>query len=159
MGIMNSREGISGRWAALSRADRMLLVESLVALCATRVVVLLLPFRRVARALGQVGAEGPAETLPGQRDTARRIGWAVTAVARRVPLDAPCLTQAIAAWWMLKRRHIPGTVYFGVGSAPGRQGRPAFHAWLRCGSIFPTGGDGQGFKTLTTFCGEAARDA
>ena len=58
--------------------------------------------------------------------------------------------QALAARWMLKRRRIPSTLYFGM--AKDEDGRLTAHAWLRSGSQTLTGAEEQdGFTVLATF--------
>jgi hypothetical protein len=59
-----------------------------------------------------------------------------------MPLDATCLTQALAGSAMLARRRIATTIQLGVSkSADGTDGMIA-HAWLRCGDELLTGADG-----------------
>ncbi|MDD2764286.1 MAG: lasso peptide biosynthesis B2 protein [Opitutaceae bacterium] len=144
------------RFMARSQADRLLLLEALCALAWARVLALCLPFRRLAAMLGDLGTAGPEAAPPAHEETARRIGWAVAAMARYVPWDGRCLTQAIAGWRMLARRGIAGTVYLGVSEAPEHGGKMAFHAWLRCGSSFVTGGDGRArYQVLACFSRKA----
>jgi hypothetical protein len=141
---------------ARSRADRWLLLEALCTLALARVLALCLPFRRLAAMFGDVGTEGPDEVPLAHGEIARRIGWAVACMARYVPWDGRCLTQAIAGERMLARRGIAGTVYFGAGKAAEHGGKMAFHAWLRCGSSFVTGGDGRArYQVLACFSRKA----
>lgn len=149
---------VLGRFLARPGAERRLLLEALWALALARALLLVLPFRRLAAMLGQAGLESPAEVTPAQDAIAGQIGWAVAATARYVPWDGRCLTQAVAGWGMLRRRGLSGTVYFGVGKANDPAGRKTFHAWLRCGSRFVTGGDGRLHnQVLTSFARKAAR--
>jgi Transglutaminase-like superfamily len=108
------------------------------------------PFRRIAAWMGTPGAESPATVTSENARIADGIGWAVTALGRRVPWDGRCLAQALAATAMLRCRGVEGTVSLGV-----REGEPAgfeAHAWLRVGSRVVTGGGGhEQFKALTTF--------
>lgn len=138
------------RTVRISGAERWLLVEAMIALLLARGAMALLPFRRIAAWLGTPGAESPATAAPEEIRTAQEVGWAVGAVARRVPWDGRCLVQALAATGMLRRRGLEGTVSFGA-----RQGESAgfdAHAWLRFGSCMVTGGDGQErFQRFTTF--------
>ena len=109
-----------------------------------------LPFRRIARWLGTPGAESPTMATDEEVGTAREVGWAVGAVARRIPWDGRCLAQALAATGMLRRRGLEGTVSFGVSK--GESAEFDAHAWLRMGSCMVTGGPGhQRFKAFTTF--------
>lgn len=128
---------------ARSQGDRLLLFEAFFALALARTIALCVPFRRLAGMFGDLGTEGPANVPPAQEEIAGKIGWAVASMARYVPWDGRCLTQAIAGWRMLARRGIFGTVYLGVSEDPEHAGKRVFHAWLRCGSRFMTGGDGR----------------
>jgi transglutaminase-like putative cysteine protease len=138
------------RYARISGARRRLLWEALAALALAQAAMACLPFRRIAAWLGTPGAESPASATEENIHMAREIGWAVGALARRVPWDGRCLAQALAATGMLRRRGLEGTVSFGV-----RRGESAgfdAHAWLRVGSCVVTGGAGhQSFQTFTTF--------
>jgi hypothetical protein len=138
------------RAVRLSGARRRLLGEALIALLLARGVMALLPFRRIAAWLGTPGVESPATAAAEEIRTAQEVGWAVCAVARRVPWDGRCLAQALAATGMLRRRGLEGSVSFGA-----RQGESAgfdAHAWLRFGSCMVTGGAGQErFQRFTSF--------
>jgi hypothetical protein len=68
----------------------------------------------------------------GQRDAAAsktvgRIGWAVRNAARLVP-GASCLTQALAAQYLLARAGCRSQLQVGVARDP--SGRFLAHAWL-----------------------------
>ena len=138
------------RYARISRARKKLLWEALAALAIARLAMASLPFRRIAAWLGTPGAESPAAATAEEMRAAQEIGWAVGALARRVPWDGRCLAQALAATGMLRRRGLEGTVSFGA-----RRGESAgfdAHAWLRLGSCMVTGGAGhERFQTFTTF--------
>lgn len=137
---------------ARPRADKRLLLEALGALAWARFLVLCLPFRRLAGMIGEVGVESSPTTSPAEEEVAGHVGWAVAGMARYLPWDGRCLTQAIAGWRMLTRRGIVGTVYLGVSKIPGGAGELAFHAWLRCGSRAVTGGDGGArYRVLACF--------
>jgi hypothetical protein len=138
------------RYRRLPRSRKRLLREALIALALARSAMACLPFRRIAAWLGTPGTETPPTATDGQILLADRIGWAVATLARRVPWDARCLAQALAATWMLRRRGLEGTVSFGADRGESRQFLA--HAWLRFGPRLVTGGPGrERFKTLTTF--------
>ena len=71
--------------------------------------------------------------MPVLRDTKR----AVERAARHSPTPAKCLSQALAAAWMLRRRGVAGTIK--LGAARGPEGALAFHAWLTAGPYIVTG--------------------
>lgn len=138
------------RFGRISWAQRGLLWEAFAALAVARIALACVPFSRIARWLGTAGAESAATVTPEQAQAAEAVGWAVSALARRVPWDGRCFAQALAATAMLRRRGVDGTVSFGV-----REGATAgfeAHAWLRVGARMVTGGAGyERFKAFTTF--------
>jgi hypothetical protein len=112
--------------------DLALFLEAIGSLALARVAVRTLPFRFIARRLGEHMAESSREFAGGE--TPGLVAWAVSAAARRTPWRSKCLEQAIATKLMLRRRAVPCTVYFGVA-------RPAdAHAWVRVGSRTVIGG-------------------
>ena len=141
------------RYRRISPAQKRLLREAFGALATARIVLACIPFRRIAAWLGTKGAESAASVTPEQAQLAEQVGWAVSAVARRIPWDGRCFAQALAATAMLRRRGVDGTVSFGVceGATAGFEA----HAWLRVGARMVTGGAGyERFKAFTTFTRE-----
>ena len=139
-----------GKLLALPWSGRRLLIEAAFALGAARLVLALLPFRRIATRLGRAGEES-ADTIPPALDNiAEQVGWAAETMARHLPWQSSCLAQALSAWWMLGRRGIVGTVYFGVARNPDKPFDA--HAWLRCGMRIVTGGNGhEQFRVISCF--------
>lgn len=140
------------RLAAVSWTERATLAEALIFLGLARVAVILLPFRVIARRLGDHMKESDAVGDPAATEVGRRIGWAIGAVARYAPWRTKCLEQALAAKAMLRLRGIPNTMYLGV--APGQHEDAPFgaHAWLRTGTLHVTGGSHvERFTVLSTF--------
>lgn len=130
---------------------RWLVLDVLVLLGATRLALLVVPFRRLASALGPADSESPDEVDDVALAEARRIAWAIRAVSRRTPWPSTCFPQALTALILLRRRGIPGTLYLGAAFRPDGVGLEA-HAWLRCGPIDVTGGRGdRRFATLARF--------
>lgn len=129
---------------------KRLLGEALLALLLARGAMLILPFRRIAAWLGTPGAETPITAAAEEILAAQEVGWAVGALARRVPWDGRCLAQALAAAWMLRRRGLEGTVSF--GASQGEFAGLDAHAWLRFGPCVVTGGASyEQFKIIATF--------
>ena len=138
------------RFGQLPRNRQWLICEALLALAMARVAMACIPFKRIAAWLGTAGTETPASAADHEILMAQEIGWAVSAVARRVLWDGRCLGQALAATGMLRRRGLEGTVSFGAGRDESAEFTA--HAWLRLGPLMVTGGPGQEqFKTFTTF--------
>lgn len=138
------------KFLALPRAGRLLLIEAALGLGGARLVLALLPFRRIAARLGRVGEESSASITSSHDSIAEQVGWAVETMARHLPWMSRCLVQTLAAWWMLERRGVTGTVYFGVAPNPDKPFDA--HAWLRCGSRMVTGGKGHElFRVISCF--------
>jgi Transglutaminase-like superfamily len=127
---------------ARSPAERRLLVEALVAVALASTAVPLVPFRHIARFLGLTQGS-PADGLePVKARDALAVAWAVQAAAARMPWHCSCLTEALAASVMLRRREIPATLYLGVATnVPSADGIAA-HAWVRCGEKIVVGRSG-----------------
>ena len=87
----------------------------------------------------------PISANADQQAQASRVGYVVEQTARVMPFRCVCLQQVLAARRMLRRRHLPATVYLGVlpdempspmagpdvreASIPGT----AAHAWVTSG--------------------------
>src|ERR1700677_4123349 len=100
----------------LSRSwpDRLLLLEALAWLTLAKMLIHGIPFRWLAARLGRRMAQSPETVGEPERALARRVGWAVEAVARPSPIQFACFPQAIAAKWMLRRRGLSSTLYLGA---------------------------------------------
>ena len=132
--------------------NRYFLLETLCLLAIARLVIVVLPFRWVAPYLGQRMAETPIENLQlEQQQQLRQVAWAIRKLSPHTPWQSKCLVQAIAAKYMLQRRHINSTLYLGVmRNGVDDQSSPEplkAHAWLRSGRMLLTGG--QGYKQFT----------
>jgi hypothetical protein len=97
-----------GHWPRL--AGGLILAEALAALALASLVIVLLPFRRVAAfasSPGRAAARTDAETV--RRARSALIGW-----SRRVPWRAVCFQKGLALHWMLRRRGIRSVLLYGV---------------------------------------------
>jgi hypothetical protein len=133
-----------------------------------RVYVLLIVMRgviaafslpRITRHLGTAMAETPTQGVPAdQLRYARRVGWAIVRAAPRTPTNSNCYPQALTAWWLLHRKRIPTTFYYGAAFDDDRSALQA-HVWLRCGSLMVTGGGPHRgrFAPLTWFADAPSR--
>lgn len=132
------------RLGQVGAREHRLLIEATLRLIVARVALAVVPFPRLARAMG--GFVEPAQAAhiaaraaarPSDRETARQVGWAVTRAARHVPFAAVCLPQAIAAHRMLRTRHIVSVIHF--GTARGETKSLKAHAWVDVQGVEVTG--------------------
>ena len=127
------------RLAALTWADRWLLVQASAWLGLVSIAIPLVPFRRIAAWVGLVPGEGRDGLASDRPAAAGRIGWAVRVAAARTPWTSACLAQALAGTILLRRRGLPATLYLGVAQDAGVPEGMSAHAWLRCGDAILTG--------------------
>jgi hypothetical protein len=133
--------------------DRWLVLEAGAWLALTRLAILLVPFRRIARTLGKVMAESSHDD-PRDDDLVRRVGWAVRIASRYTPWQTRCLAEGMAAKGMLRLRGLASTLYLGL--AKNEEGELEAHAWLRCGSQVVTGEhEAERYAVVARFAEEA----
>jgi len=114
----------------LSTRQWLLLIESTLFLMVAAAVIAFLPFLFAARqASGRV--RRPLRDPDSQR--VREIGRIIEAVARRLPFRAKCFESGLAAQWMLRRRGIAATLFYGASLKP--DGALSAHVWVRAGEI------------------------
>lgn len=143
---------VPAKWRRRSRLEQRLLLEAFALLGMARLLVLAVPFRRLARTLGQHMQESPPDSSRAELDLAVLIGRAVQAAANNTPWQSVCLPQAVAGQWMLKRRGIAATLYLGVMKTDQKPEQLAAHAWLRCGDCILTGAAGhRQYTVVSTF--------
>lgn len=132
-----------GRFLHMSHGRRLLLLEAALLLGGARLVLLTVPFGRVARWLQR----GPDSGHPDAA-TVRAVRDAVTVAARTVPWNAVCLPQAMAAKAMLARRGHGSALHLGAKA----EGGLAAHAWLVAGGEIVVGEAGiAGMAPLARF--------
>jgi hypothetical protein len=111
--------------------QRLLVLEAVLCLGLARLVLLVVPFRRVAPWLQRAPDAACREPA-----TVRAVRQAVTVAAHNVPWSAMCLPQAMAAKAMLARRGQGSALHLGAGKAD--DGLMA-HAWLVAGGEIVVG--------------------
>jgi len=133
----------------LNRRERRLFAEALVLLALATAAIRLLPFRVVGRLASRPIRE-PAADPASEAELIRAVRHAVLGCARRVPWPAVCFPQGLAAQWMLRRRGIPATLYFGAVNHR-TMGLNA-HVWVRVGALGVVGTENaSGFAPLAEF--------
>jgi len=116
--------------------EQLIVLESIALSALVRLIIIMIPFKWIFAYLEHESILA----LPNNADLlkARRIALAIRFFSAYFPWRALCLEQAIVGKLMLRRRHIPSTLFLGVNK--GSQTMQA-HAWLTCGEERLTGGD------------------
>jgi hypothetical protein len=129
-----------GRFLRRPLADLWLFAQAYFLLGWARLTINTVKFETLAQKLGTQGLETPQAAPEEHLLEARRISWAVRSASRLTPWQSNCFPQAVAAKYLLRRRGIPSTLY--LGAAFKARSVLEAHAWLRCGSVYVTGGAG-----------------
>jgi Transglutaminase-like superfamily len=130
---------VFSKWRRHTGKERFLLIEAFILLGVARFAILILPFKWLAFSLGKHMAESGRLISREDSEKAQMIGRAIISSANHTPWESVCLPQAVVAQWMLKGRHIAGTLYLGVAKGEAKTEKLAAHAWLRCGDAILTG--------------------
>ncbi|MGA1983783.1 MAG: lasso peptide biosynthesis B2 protein [Acidobacteriaceae bacterium] len=134
-----------GKMVRRKPADLLLAAEALALLAIFRVCLAVVPVRRIIGAIthGQLAqASDDAEVAESSASAARRVQWAVSAVARHSVLEFVCFPQALAGYTMLRWRGVPGAIVYGVARSP--EGELLAHTWLTVGDTIVLGGEASG---------------
>jgi len=115
-----------------------------------RLLLLLLPFNRLASIMGKADMESPRSLDSVTQNKALKVGWSVSIMSRHTPWKSKCLVQAMTAQTILRWLRIPGTLYLGVKI--GDNNNLVAHAWVRCGEHIIVGDFGnEQYKCVAYF--------
>jgi hypothetical protein len=113
---------------------------------------LALNFLPVQRLTAWMGTDALALSSVSQAkalETIRRVEWSIGAVVRHGPLTFVCFPQCLAAYFMLRRRHIASKLFYGVTRDADQL---KAHTWVKVGNRTVVGGDVEPqFTILNTF--------
>lgn len=125
------------KFAALPQTKKLCLLEGVFLVTVLRLTVLIVPFRIIADWIGNDGNDRKFSHDPANFDLLRNVKWAVRTAFSNISGDRRCLVQALTAYSMLRRRGIPGTIFYGL--TKDESGKLKAHAWLRSGDWVITG--------------------
>ncbi len=128
------------KWRALTWSQRRLFVEGTLLVIVFRVALWVLPFRKVLAFVDRI-PKGHRSLSP---DEAVR---AVRAAARRLLGERPCLPQALAVRYWLKRSGRESVLRLGVTKDDA--GRLKAHAWLELDGRVLIGGESSRQRYVT----------
>ena len=113
-----------------------------------RLCLLLVPMSRIETMIGVRGEESDAEETLENLKLAKLVGFHVNRVTAHLPLKRKCFVRALSARKILMKKGVNTTLYLGVGK---EEGNMVAHAWLRCGQLYVTGGNGAGYAMVAKF--------
>lgn len=113
-----------------------------------RFMMLHLSSEKLEKRIGIRGEESAdVESMEHMR-LAYHLGKEVCRIADKTLWESKCLVKALTARRLLAKHGIESTLYLGVGKEDGKM---VAHAWLRCGEMYVTGGNGEGYATVAKF--------
>ncbi len=135
------------RMLELAPADLALAIEAACMLTFFRIALNFLPVQTLTTWMGKARQSSLAQKDAAQ--TLRRIEWSIDAVVRHLPFTFVCFPQCLAAYFMLRRRHIASKLFYGVTRDADQL---KAHTWVKVGDRTVVGGDLESrFTVLTTF--------
>lgn len=131
--------------------DYIFFVEAWCLLHLAKLVILFMPFRKIASWMGCLQVES-TQDLDFKR-TPARIGLAIRRASRYTLHESKCYDQALTAKALLGQNGIPATIYFGLAKENDNQ--LTAHAWVRTGKSIITGKEGMERFTVVACFGDA----
>ncbi len=89
---------------------------------------------------GIAGEESALDATIEQYRFAKKVSYAVNQVCNKTKWESKCLVRALTAQRLLAEKKIDSTMYLGCKEEDGKM---VAHAWIRCGAMFVTGGNGE----------------
>jgi Uncharacterised nucleotidyltransferase/Transglutaminase-like superfamily len=137
------------RMKQLPPRDLAIAIEALCLLTFFRVALILVPVQKLTGWMINPDEARAAATQETAAQTLRRVEWSIDAVVRHVPLSFVCFPQCLAAYFMLRRRHVASKLFYGVTRDANQL---KAHTWVKVGDRTVVGGDVESrFTVLTTF--------
>lgn len=121
------------------------------ALCCSayyRLCILLIKPEKLHKHWGLQGVESSREDSKEHYRYAYRVSYAVDRICTRTTWESKCLVRALSAQKLLKKKGIHSTLYLGCKLEGEKM---VAHAWLRVGTMYVTGGDGEGYAIVDKY--------
>lgn len=113
-----------------------------------RLLIFFLPMKYLKKHFGIEGEESKEEAKIEQYRYAKMISDYVNRSSNHTLWESKCLVRALTAQKLLNRKQIDSTLYLGVGK---EEDKMIAHAWLRCGRMYVTGGDGSNYAIVAKY--------
>jgi hypothetical protein len=132
-----------------SPADLALAMEAGCMLIFFRIALSFLPVQKLTAWMSRPNAARVAVSPGITAEILRKIEWSIDSVVRHAPFTFVCFPQCLAAYFMLRRRHIASKLFYGVTRDADQL---KAHTWVKVGDRTVVGGDVEShFTVLTSF--------
>lgn len=113
-----------------------------------RLCILLISPKKLQKHWGEEGRESEIDEIDANYRVAAHVSQIVNRYCNKTIWESKCLVRALTAQKMLSKHNIHTTLYLGCGT---KDGKMIAHAWLRCGKMYVTGGNGEGYAIVDCF--------
>lgn len=115
-----------------------------------RAQILLIKPKYLRKHWGEEGKESAEEETGEVYKYTASVSRIVNRICTKTSWESKCLVRALTAQKLLKRKKIHSTMYLGCKL---EEGKMVAHAWLRCGGMYVTGGNGvaDGYAVVDKF--------
>lgn len=124
-------------------SDYLNFMEAFILLHISKFIILFFPFKKIATRIGKLKTETAHEKIFSEK--IQQVEQAINRASRFTIHDSKCYDKALTAKYMLNRRNLSATLYFGLAKENGSS--LSAHAWVRCGTRIVTGKAGMGNYT------------
>jgi hypothetical protein len=131
--------------------DYVFFVEAWCLLHLAKLVILFMPFRRIASWMGRLNIESTHDNCFTKLSV--KIEHAIRRASRYSFHESKCYDQALTAKALLGQCSLPATIYFGLAKENDNQ--LMAHAWVRCGERIISGKAGMERFTVVAYFGDA----
>ena len=104
--------------------------------------------KKIEPRLGERGKETSLEESIENLRIAKLYAFHVNRITERLPWEEKCFVRALTLRKLLRERNITCTIYMGLHM---ENDKLKAHAWLRCGRLYATGGNGEGMTIVAKF--------
>jgi hypothetical protein len=126
-----------------------IIVEAATLLTLFRVALKFVPVQRLTAWMVHGDSQSRVSVSSAERNTLRKIEWAIGAVVRHAPMTYVCFPQSLAAYFMLHRRRIQSKLFYGVAR---EDQKLTAHTWIKVGDRTIVGGETESrFTVLAVF--------
>ena len=132
----------------ISLIDYVNFMEAWILLHISKLFILFMPFKKIAGKIGKLQVE--SSKFPINSAKINDVEHAIRRASRFSLHKSKCYDHALTGKFMLKRRNLSATIYFGL--AKDAQNGLSAHAWVRCGNRIVTGKKGmENFTVIAAF--------
>lgn len=133
----------------LSFPDLILFIRIFIFMGIARACLLYVPFKRIKNKLGIINKESKFYDIDyDKKNYILKLHDLIILASNHTPWQSKCFVKALTAQHFLYNKNLSSTLYLGVSKD--NSGLLA-HSWLRCGKIFVTGENKDGYSVVAKF--------